>query len=106
MSAAMPTGCDWSTTARGARRAPGAQLIVFVCFMGLCVTLLLYAPAYMSVDSFGQLSQARSGAFTDHHPPPMAAIWSVMDRLSAGPFGMLLLQTVLFWAALRSSSRT
>jgi len=61
------------------------------------LTLLLYAPGYMSKDSLTQLAQARSGIFNDNHPPLMAATWSIMDRISAGPFGMLMLQALLFW---------
>lgn len=54
----------------------------------------------MSWDSLDQLTQARAGVFKDNHPPLMAAIWSIVDRIYPGPFGMLLLQTTMFWGGL------
>src|SRR5690606_33250709 len=38
----------------------------------------------------------RSFEFNDWHPPLMALIWSVLDRIIAGPAGMLLAQAALF----------
>ncbi len=78
----------------------GIAAILVVSFVCLCFTLLVYSPGYMSWDSFDQLEQARSGVFKDNHPPLMAAIWSVVDRICAGPFGMLLLQATMFWGGL------
>jgi len=51
----------------------------------------------MSWDSVVQLRQARSGAFTDDHPPILALIWRPLDRLWPGPIGMLVLFDALFW---------
>lgn len=63
------------------------------------LALLLYAyPGYMSYDSVVQLSEARSGVFTDWHPPLMALVWRWADRIHSGPIGMLLLQLTLFTA--------
>ncbi len=78
----------------------GVKPILIVCFVGLCLTLLVYSPGYMSWDSLDQLQQARTGVFKDNHPPLMAAIWSIVDPVCAGPFGMLLLQTTMFWGGL------
>ncbi|MBS1124851.1 MAG: hypothetical protein H6Q90_7079, partial [Deltaproteobacteria bacterium] len=59
--------------------------------------LLLYAyPGYMSYDSVLQLLQARSGVYGGGHPPMMAVLWGITDRVIAGPFGMLLIQAVCF----------
>lgn len=61
------------------------------------VVFLLYAyPGVMTMDSFDQLKEARAWFFTDSHPPVMAAIWGVLDRLISGPFGMLVLQSAAF----------
>ena len=59
---------------------------------------LVYAfPGLMSPDSGFQLLQARGGdLISDWHPPIMALIWRYSDRVIAGPFGMLLLQTGAF----------
>ena len=59
---------------------------------------LLYAyPGMMSWDSSIQLDQARGlAAIGDWHPPVMAVVWRYVDRIVAGTFGMLLLQTGTF----------
>jgi hypothetical protein len=65
--------------------------------VGGWIGLLLYAyPGYMSYDSIYQLREARSGVFSDWHPPMMAAIWRVVDYVLAGPFGMLTIQSWTF----------
>ncbi|MBE7450090.1 MAG: hypothetical protein HS111_14660 [Kofleriaceae bacterium] len=63
--------------------------------------LFLYAfPGYMSTDSIDQLQQARSGVRTDWHPPLMAWLWGVLDRVVSGPVLMLVLQLTLFFAGI------
>ncbi|HMG51837.1 MAG TPA: hypothetical protein VK601_00115, partial [Kofleriaceae bacterium] len=59
---------------------------------------LAYAfPGLMSPDSAMQLVQARGGDLIgDWHPPIMAEGWRLLDRLIAGPFGMLVVQTGAF----------
>jgi hypothetical protein len=54
----------------------------------------------MSFDSIVQLTQARSGAFSDWHPPVMSWIWRQLDRAYPGPLGMVLIQNLMFWAGL------
>jgi hypothetical protein len=46
------------------------------------------------------LEEGRAWSFTDWHPPLMAAVWGVVDRVVPGPFGMLLLHNAAFWGAL------
>jgi hypothetical protein len=50
----------------------------------------------MSTDSVDQLSQARGAPLHDWHPPVMAMVWRVTDHVIAGPFPMLVLQSVAF----------
>ena len=71
--------------------------IIAACGFMLCVTV--FYPGYMSPDSVDQLNQARMWNFSDIHPPMMSAIWSVADKIIAGPFGMLLLHNAIFWGA-------
>ncbi len=52
------------------------------------------------MDSFDQLKEGRAWFFTDSHPPIMAAIWGVLDRMVAGPLPMLVLQSTMFLAGL------
>jgi hypothetical protein len=63
------------------------------------LAFLLYAyPGLMSIDSVDQLTEARDGFYTDAHPPAMAAIWRMLDAIIAGPFLMLLVQSIAFLA--------
>ncbi|TYT27138.1 hypothetical protein FZO89_13200 [Luteimonas viscosa] len=58
--------------------------------------VFLFDPGIMSNDSIASLRQARSLEFNDWHPPLKALIWSLLDRMIAGPAGMLLAQSALF----------
>lgn len=59
---------------------------------------LIYAyPGYMAYDSASQLAQARGlEPLNDWQPPLMAVIWRGFDAIIAGPFLMLVVQSVLF----------
>jgi len=58
---------------------------------------LTYAfPGYMNHDAADQLIQLRHGDITDFHPPIIIVYWRLLDAIWAGPFGMLLLQSLLF----------
>ncbi|HEU0036487.1 MAG TPA: hypothetical protein VFQ53_38005 [Kofleriaceae bacterium] len=51
----------------------------------------------MTTDSADQLLQARGvNPIHDWHPPLMAALWRLTDKLIAGPFPMLVIQSSLF----------
>jgi hypothetical protein len=71
------------------------------------VFMLVAYPGLMTMDSFDQLEEARAGFYTDSHPPAMAALWAVMDRICSGPFGMLAIQGTallvgLYWILRRA----
>lgn len=68
-----------------------------LCLMGFLLVIFTFYPGYMSEDSIAQLAQGRSWHFVDGHPPVMAAVWGLIDKVIAGPFGMLLLHNILFW---------
>ncbi len=68
--------------------------------VGFALFLVYAWPGYMSIDSAEQLGEARAHHFTDWHPPAMAALWRLMDRIVAGPLGMLLLQSAAFFVGL------
>jgi hypothetical protein len=70
------------------------------CVAGFLLCVVSFYPGYLSTDSIRQLSEARAWAFTDAHPPLMAALWGVVDRVLPGPVGMLLLHNAAFWGAL------
>lgn len=67
---------------------------------GLAFTLLAFYPGYLSFDSADQWQQARHFAFNDLHPPALAMLWRLVDRVWPGPGGMFMLQALLYWAGL------
>ncbi len=71
-----------------------------VCTGGFLLCVIAFYPGYMSQDSNSQLMEGRAWIFTDWHPPLMAAVWGLVDRIIPGPFGMLLLHNAAFWGAL------
>ena len=48
---------------------------------GLLLSLWLLQPGYMSFDSAYQWQQGRLGQYDDGHPPLMAMLWGVVDRV-------------------------
>jgi hypothetical protein len=68
--------------------------------LGIGITLCLFYPGYMSWDSAYQWWQARHASYDAVHPPLMAMIWRVCDKIWSGPGGMFALQQALIWSAL------
>jgi hypothetical protein len=73
--------------------------LLLACPMTLLSVMLFY-PGFMSIDSLNQLSQARSGIYGDVQPAAMSIIWRYLDFYVRGPIGFLMLQNLIFWAAL------
>jgi hypothetical protein len=66
-----------------------------VLFAGWVLFLVYCYPGYMSFDSGDQLEQARGlQKMTIWHPPVMAVLWRICDAIIAGPFLMLVVQSV------------
>lgn len=78
----------------------GVALCVAGALIGIVLTLLTFYPGVLTVDSSIQLREARSHYFGDWHPPLMAAVWAVLDPVLPGAFGMLLLNSLVFWIGL------
>jgi hypothetical protein len=78
------------------RQLPPAAILA----AGWTVFVLYAFPGVMTMDSFDQLREGRDWYFTDSHPPAMAALWGIVDRVISGPFGMLLIQGTSFLAGL------
>jgi len=64
--------------------------------IGWVIGIIYAYPGVMTLDGNSQLQQARDDFYTDGHPPAMAFLWRYVDRIIAGPFGMLVIQTVAF----------
>jgi hypothetical protein len=73
------------------RLGPAAILAI-----GFAAFLVYAYPGFLSIDSAMQLVEARSGQFSDWHPPAMAALWRLVEHVITGPLGMLLLQSGAF----------
>ncbi|OHE84978.1 MAG: hypothetical protein A2579_08240 [Lysobacterales bacterium RIFOXYD1_FULL_69_11] len=63
------------------------------------VIVAMFYPGIMSNDSHASLEQARTLQFTSWHPPIMALVWAVLDRIVEGPALMLVAQAVLYATA-------
>jgi hypothetical protein len=64
--------------------------------IGWVIGIIYAFPGVMTLDGNDQLQQGRDNFYTDGHPPAMALLWRYVDRIIAGPFGMLVIQTVAF----------
>jgi hypothetical protein len=84
---------------RAARAQSASVFAVLAALCGFAVTVATFYPGYMSPDSITQLEQARRGVYSDWHPPLMAWLWGLFDRI-VGPGAMLLLHSLLFWGSL------
>lgn len=71
-----------------------------ILVIGYALFLAWGYPGFLSTDSQNQLMEARTGVFSDAHPPLMSAIWRVLDMIVSGPILMLLLQGALLLGGL------
>jgi hypothetical protein len=61
--------------------------------VGAWVVFVLFGyPGYMRPDALDELSDSRTGTFTDWHSPMLTELWRVLGRLIAGPAPLFLLQ--------------
>ena len=61
--------------------------------------LSFYWPGYMIADSIDQMMQAKTGHYSDWHPPLYAWIWRQLMWIDRGPAIVLVLQLTLYWGA-------
>jgi hypothetical protein len=78
----------------------GFRAIALVLAGGAAASLWLNLPGQFSPDSVWQLAQGRSGVFNAWHPPVMAALLGLFDRLSPGAPGFIVLQAALGFGGL------
>jgi hypothetical protein len=77
-----------------------SYLLALLALLGAAFHFVIFFPGSMSVDSWNQIMQARSGVYADWHPPMMAFLWRLIETFWPGPTGMLVLHLTLFWYAL------
>jgi hypothetical protein len=75
-------------------------LSTVVILVGWALTLWGFWPGWMSFDSSDQYAQVLSGRYNDVHPPLMAAIWALTNRVVPGPGGIFALHALAFWIGL------
>ncbi|WEK34612.1 MAG: hypothetical protein P0Y53_19165 [Candidatus Pseudobacter hemicellulosilyticus] len=67
--------------------------------IGILITNFAYQPGFFSPDSLVIYQQAITHQYGDWHPPAMAWLWSLLNKLSTNPKNMLLLQLGLLWGS-------
>lgn len=67
-----------------------------VASAAFCLLMAIFYPGYMSNDSFGQLAMARTGHFSNAHPPVVSWIWRYMDRIVEGQALMFVCNTLVY----------
>jgi len=72
--------------------------LAVACIAGFSASLILNYPGFMNDDSVRQVLEARSGVYSNWHPPIMAFTWHLIEKIVPGPFGMLVFQTALIWS--------
>jgi hypothetical protein len=73
------------------------SLFISLMSFGILFSHYAYFPGLVVNDSSDQFHQAQTFQFSDWHPPIMAVIWSLTNRILPGPEGFFLLQIVLYW---------
>ncbi|MEU1103039.1 hypothetical protein ABZ408_19005 [Streptomyces tibetensis] len=76
----------------------GLAAVAAVCCLA---TILVFAPGYLSPDSLDQLRQAEGRKpLTDWHPPVLSLVWRALIAVTGTIASLLVLQCLVFWAAL------
>lgn len=76
------------------------QADVILCVILFGFALYTFYPGFISPDSITQFRQAQSHLWNDHHPPFMAFVWFLVNKIFPGPFGMLFLHNLFFFSGL------
>jgi hypothetical protein len=76
------------------------NLHFYLIWINFLFILSGFYPGYMSIDSLYQYQQSKTMEFTDHHPPIMAGVWSLLNYIFSGPQGLLFFHLILFWSAI------
>lgn len=75
-------------------RKYSVECVISLLFLGY---LCFFWPGILSPDSLNQYHQVIHESFSDHHPPVMAIVWVVLNKIYPGPGLVFLLHSILFW---------
>jgi hypothetical protein len=84
---------------RAGAGAPSIALIV-VAILGFAASVITNWPGHFPPDALSQLAQGRAGVFNGWHPPVMAWLLGVADRIIPGAPLFIVLQAGLCFASL------
>lgn len=73
---------------------PYGLVVAFAAFV-----IYIYWPGFMSPDTMGQLQQALTKTYSDHHPPLMALYWGLWVWWKQGPEPIFLTHQILLWGS-------
>lgn len=71
---------------------------LIISLAGFIINLIAYYPGFLSSDTIDQYGQSLTGHYSDWHPPVMALVWSLLNKIYQGPQLMLIFQLVMLWA--------
>ena len=91
-------GCGLVET--GERKSHGRGLAVLIGLAGFAACLAAGYPGHFAPDSVWQLAQGREGRFNDWHPPIMAWLLGLADRLAPGAGPFMILDGSMFYGGL------
>jgi hypothetical protein len=81
------------------RRERARAAIVGVLTIGLALSLALNLPGHLSYDSIMQLWQGRTGIYNTWHPPVMAWLLGVFDRVLPGAALFVVFDSLMLYGA-------
>jgi hypothetical protein len=76
------------------------QIASAILVLGFAAMLAMNAPGQLSYDSVAQLADGRAGFYNSWHPPVMAWLLGLFDRLVPGTLLFLIFQSLLLLLAL------
>jgi hypothetical protein len=82
------------------RKVWPARVLILICLLGLAATLFADWPGHFPPDAIYQLAQGRAGVFNLWHPPAMAWLLGLADRLSPSAAAFFVIDAALFFAAM------
>jgi hypothetical protein len=77
-----------------------ATVLAIIAFAGFAASVAVNWPGHFPPDGIAQLAQGRSGVYNFWHPPVMAWLLGLADRIIAGAPLFIVMQAGLFFAAL------
>ena len=85
---------------QGLRRSAPTRAFLAVAVLGLAACVIADWPGHFPPDAINQLAQGRAGVYNFWHPPVMAWMLGLADRIAPGAPLFFVFQAALFFAGL------